>query len=473
MSLRLRSYGGAMTVTGSCHLLEAAGARILVDCGAFQGSRALFALNGEPFGFDPASVDAVLLTHAHLDHSGRLPVLVRRGFRGPILARPATAELCEHLLADAAKIQREDAERDRRRGRHPGPPLFDDADVHEVLTRMTPLEYGEEIDVSGLRVVASRAGHIPGSASFLVEAEGTRVVLSGDIGNARKEILPDPDPCPAADLVLMEATYGDRDHRSYEETIAELARLLREARERGGRILVPSFALERTHEVLYSIAELERDHDIAPLPVYVDSPLAARVDQVYDRFPEELSPELRLLRATGRDPFQPKRLTYTRSVQESRALSASDHPAIVIAGSGMLSGGRILHHLAAGLGDPRTTVMIVGYQPSGGLGRELIDGAASVRVMGRPVRVRARTVTVGGLSAHAGRTELIDWVRTAGPGAHVRVAHGERPALEALAEAVRGLGMAASLQPCEVEVPERPRHRDAGGSGEHPPLARR
>ncbi len=462
MSPQVRSYGAAMTVTGSCHLLEAEGARVLVDCGAFQGSRALFALNRRPLAFDAQGIDAVLLTHAHLDHSGRLPVLVRAGFRGPIHARPATAELCEHLLLDAAKIQHEDAERDRRRGRTPDPPLFDEDDVQRVLSLMRPIEYGEPFPVAGLTVTPLPAGHIPGSAIMVVEAGSRRLVFSGDIGNARKEVLPDPTPCPEADLVVMEGTYGDRDHRPYEATIEELAGLLREARERGGKILVPSFALERTHEVLYTLAHLERDHEIPVLPVYVDSPLATRIDEVYDRFPEELSPELRLLRSTGRDPFHPKRLRYTRSVDESRAITASDEPAIVIAGSGMLSGGRILHHMLAGLGDRRTTLMIVGYQPSGGLGRELVEGAESVRIMGRPVRVRAKVVTVGGLSAHAGRTELLDWVRPAGPGAAVRLVHGEPDALRALRDALAAEGMTATLQPSEVAVPGGGHRSEAG-----------
>jgi metallo-beta-lactamase family protein len=451
-----------MTVTGSCHLLEADGARVLVDCGAFQGSRALFDLNRRPFGFDPSTVDAVLLTHAHLDHSGRLPTLVRQGFDGPIHALPATRELCEHLLLDAAKIQREDAERDRRRGRPADEPAFDDDDVQRALSLMSPVAYGEAAQVAGLEATPRVAGHIPGSASFLVHAGGRRLVFSGDVGNARKEILPDPSPCPEADVVMMEGTYGDRDHRAYEDTIAELADVLREAQERGGVILVPSFALERTHEVLYTVAHLERDHDVEPLPVYVDSPLAARVDQVYDRFPDELSPELRLLRATGRDPFSPKHLRYTRTVDESKEINELRGAAMVIAGSGMLSGGRILHHLRAHLAQPSTTVMIVGYQPSGGLGRELIEGADRVRVMGREIRVRARVVTVGGLSAHAGRGELLDWARPAGPGAELRLVHGEPDALESLRGALAAQGQTASLQPSEVRLPEGGR-RDEGG----------
>lgn len=462
MSVSVRSYGAAMTVTGSCHLLEAGGRRLLVDCGAFQGSRALFDLNRRPLGFDPATIDAVLLTHAHLDHSGRLPLLLAGGFAGRIHALPASAELCEHLLLDAAKIQREDAERDRRHGHVPDTPTFDDDDVYRTLQRMDAVAYGVTTEIAGFRVTPQVAGHIPGSASFLVEAGARRIVFSGDVGNARKEVLPDPTPCPEADVVFMEGTYGDRDHRPYESTVAELAQLLREAGERRGKILVPSFALERTHEVLFTIASLERDHDITPLPVYVDSPLATRVEEVYARFPEELSDELRLLRATGRDPFRPKHLTYTRSVDESKALNASDAPAIVIAGSGMLSGGRILHHLMAHAGDPTTTIMIVGYQPSGGLGRALIDGAESVRIMGRPVRVRARVATVGGLSAHADRTELLDWVAPSGPGAEIRLVHGEPAALESLRATLQDRGRSAVIQPSEIALPQGGRREEAG-----------
>lgn len=461
MSESVRSFGGAMTVTGSCHLLEAGGRRLLIDCGAFQGSRALFDLNRQKLGFDPAGLDAVILTHAHLDHSGRLPVLLRHGYRGPIHALPASAALCEHLLLDAAKIQREDAERDRRHGHRPDEPFYVEDDVHRTLERMEALSYGVTTDLAGFRVTPQVAGHIPGSASFLVEVGGRRLVFSGDVGNARKEILPDPTPAPEADVVFMESTYGDRDHRDYQATIEEFATVLRDAQERGGKILVPSFALERTQEILYTVAHLERDHDISPMPVYVDSPLATKVEDVYDRFPEELSEELRLLRSTGRDPFHPKHLRFTRSVSESKAINASPEAAIIIAGSGMLSGGRILHHLMAHGGERSTTVMIVGYQPSGGLGRRLIDGDRTVRIMGREVTMRARVVTIGGLSAHADRTELLDWVRPSGS-AEIRLIHGETSAMEHLRGTLAKEGRTATLQPSEVRIPDAGHREEAG-----------
>lgn len=464
MTATIRSYGAAMTVTGSCHLLEAGGRRILVDCGAFQGSRDLFDLNRQPFGFDAGEIDAVLLTHAHLDHSGRLPTLVHRGYAGRIHALPATAALCEHLLRDAAKIQHEDAERDRRRGQPADEPTFDERDVATVLERMEPIAYGVAAEIAGVRVTAHPAGHIPGSAILEIEADGARLVFSGDIGNARKDVLPDPTPCPPADVVVMEGTYGDRDHRPYDETVEEFARILRDAEERRGKILIPSFALERTQEVLYLITRLEHEHAIPSLPVYVDSPLASRVEQVYAGFPEELSDELRLVESQGRDPFHPKRLTYTRSVEESKQINASHEPAIVIAGSGMMSGGRILHHLRSHLDEESTTVAIVGYQPSGGLGRDLVEGDETVRVMGQEVQVRARIVTVGGLSAHAGRSELLAWARPAGTGAELRLVHGELHSLEALRDGLAGQGQSAVLQPSEVALPETAtRHREEGG----------
>lgn len=461
-SASIRSYGAAMTVTGSCHLLEADGARVLVDCGAFQGSDALYDLNRERFGFDPTSVDALLLTHAHLDHSGRLPVLVKAGFEGPIYALKATRLLVEQLLMDGAKIQREDFERAKRHNRTVDAPLYDEDDVRATLDRIQPITYASAHTVAGLTVTPQVAGHIPGSASFLVETGDRRIVFSGDIGNARKDVMPDPAPCPEADEVLIESTYGDRDHRDFAETMVELTKVLVEAHRRRGKILVPSFALERTQDVLFHIARLEEQGAIEPMPVYVDSPLADRVEDVYQACHDELSDDVRAIYATGKDPFAPAKLRYTRSVDDSKAINASDEPAIVIAGSGMMSGGRILHHLRAHLDDSHTTVLIVGFQPHGGLGRRLVDGAREVRVMGQEVRVNARVATIGGLSAHADRTELLHWASSAGTGAHFRCVHGETTALEALKQGLEAQGQSAELQASEVAIPGGGR-RDEGG----------
>lgn len=451
---RVRSYGAAMTVTGSCHLLDTGSVNVLVDCGAFQGSTALGDLNREPFGFDVQAVDAVLLTHAHMDHAARLPLLVKRGYSGPIYALPATKMLAQHLLMDGAKIQMEDAERDKRRGKVPEQPLFNEDDVHKALELFKEVRYGQTTTVAGLPVTPQVAGHIPGSASFLVEASGKRVVFSGDIGNARKDVMPDPAPCPAADLVLIESTYGDRDHRDLDATIAELAEVLREAHRRKGKILIPSFALERTQDVLFHIARLEEAGEIEPMPVYVDSPLADRVEDVYQACMDELSDEVRAVVARGKDPFAPARLAYTKSVDESKAINASNEAAVIIAGSGMMTGGRILHHLRAHLDDTHTTVMIVGFQPTGGLGRLLVNGTPEVRIMGERVKVKARIATIGGLSAHADRTELLDWASGAGPDATFRLVHGEATALEALRGRLAALGFDAEIQTSEVRLPE-------------------
>jgi len=459
---QVRSYGAAMTVTGSCHLLDTGQVNVLVDCGAFQGSPALSDLNREPFGFDPQAIDAVLLTHAHMDHSSRLPLLVKRGYAGPIYALPATRMLAQHLLTDGAKLQMEDAERDRRRGKTPEEPLFDDADVQRTLERIQPVRYGETRDIAGLAVTPQVAGHIPGSASFLVEASERRVVFSGDVGNARKDVLPDPASCPPADLVFIESTYGDRDHRDFDATIAEFAEVLREAHRRKGKILIPSFALERAQDVLFHIARLEEAGEIDPMPVYVDSPLADRVEDVYQACMDEMSDVVKAIAATGKDPFAPARLTYTQSVDQSKAINASNEAAIIIAGSGMMTGGRILHHLRAHLDDTHTTVMIVGFQPSGGLGRQLVDKAPEVRIMGETIRVSARVCTIGGLSAHADRTELLDWASGAGAGATFRLVHGEPTALEALRAELAARGYRAEIQPSEVRLPNHGR-RDEGG----------
>lgn len=458
----VRSYGAAMTVTGSCHLLDTGSATILIDCGVFQGSKRLAELNREPFGFDAPSLDAVLLTHAHNDHSGRLPLLVKRGYEGPIYATSATKLLAQHLLLDSAKLQTEDVDRAKRKGKNPEPPLFDENDVRRTLERFREITYEEPTEIAGVTVTAQVAGHIPGSASFVVEVAGKRVVFSGDLGNARKDILPDPVPCPRADLVLIESTYGDRDHRDFDATIDEFAEVLKEAARRQGKILIPSFALERTQDVLFHIARLEDEGRIPVMPVYVDSPLADKVEDVYQACMNELSADVRTVAASGRDPFAPKMLKYTTSVDDSKRINQTHEAAIVIAGSGMMTGGRILHHMRAHLGDTHTTLMIVGFQPTGGIGRQLVDGAPTIRIYGEEVAVRAKVVTINGLSAHADRTELLAWSATAGPDAEFRTIHGEPDSLAALRDQLAARGNRAEIQPSAVRLPDAG-HKDEGG----------
>lgn len=444
--MNVLSYGAARTVTGSNHLVQSGATTLMLDCGLFQGSRALGDLNDEPFAFDLQSIDAVFVSHAHLDHSGRLPLLMKRGYAGPVYCTAATRELAGYLLLDAAKLQAEDYERDLRKGRSPRPPVFDEGDVAKLLDRFQIIEYGKPVTVGDIRVTAQVAGHVPGSASLVLDTTEGRVVFSGDLGNERKDIMPDPALCPEADILLMESTYGDRDHRPFDETIEELAAAIRLADTRGGKILIPTFALERTQDVLFHIARLEEAARIPKLPVIVDSPLALKVEHVYATWRDEFSDEVKAIYAAGRDPFAPSGLRYTRSVDDSKALNEMNGSAIILAGSGMLTGGRILHHLRQRLPDASNTLIIVGFQPQGGLGRLLVDGRDRVRIMGHDVSVRATVTTIGGLSAHADRTELLRWALNAGPKANVRLVHGEVAAMTSLQAALEAQGQHTSIQ---------------------------
>jgi metallo-beta-lactamase family protein len=452
MTLTVTSYGAARTVTGSCHLVEIGGQRLLMDCGLFQGSNALEDLNAQPWGFELARLDALILSHAHLDHAGRLPKLVRDGFDKPIYATPSTREIVEHLLLDSAKLQKEDYARAQRKGRKAEKPLYDEDDIAATLALFQPIQYRQPVTIGGVRLTAQVAGHIPGSASLLLEADGERFVFSGDIGNARKDILPDPTPSPDADIVLMESTYGDRDHKPFEQTLEEFAGILRDASQQGGKILIPSFALERTQDLLFHIARLEESGAIPKLPVFVDSPLASRIEETYASARYEFEPEVQRFYSGNRDPFQPANLKYTKTVDDSKALNDLKGAALIIAGGGMMTGGRILHHMRNNLSRPSTSLVIVGFQPEGGLGRRLIDGANTVRIMGEEVSVRARVFTVNGFSAHADRTELLEWSQSVT--GQIRLVHGEVRSMESLRAALQARGQRAELQPAAIRMPE-------------------
>ena len=458
MKLNVTSYGAARTVTGSCHFLEIAGQRLLLDCGLFQGSDALEGLNPQPWAFNLGTLDALLLSHSHLDHAGRLPKLVKDGFSKPIYATPSTRAIVEPLLLDGAKLQREDFERNQRKGRKATPPLYDEEDIAKTLALFQPIQYRQPMMIAGVRVTANVAGHIPGSVSYLIEGDGERMVFSGDLGNARKDILPNPTPCEDADLVLMESTYGDRDHKPFNQSLEELADILKDAVAQGGKILIPSFALERTQDLLYHIARMEEAGLIPSLPIYVDSPLAARIEPTYASARYEFEPDVQRYYTNGRDPFQPKQLKYTKSVDESKALNDLKTPAVIIAGGGMLTGGRILHHLRNNLAKPNTSVVIVGFQPEGGLGRRLVDGADRVRIMGDDIAVRAKVFTVNGFSAHADRTELLEW--SSAVRGEIRLVHGEVSSMESLTAALIARGQRAAIQEPAITMPGSGRRTD-------------
>ena len=433
-------FGAAQTVTGSCHLLSYRGYRLLLECGAYQGEAE--AKNYTPFGFDPARVDAAVVTHAHLDHIGRLPRLVREGYRGAVYATPPTLKLMKPILEDALKVMNEEAARARRKHLPRPEPLWDEADLAELYARLRPLPYYTPRTFGPFTVELQNAGHLPGSAFAVVEVAGRRLVFSGDLGNRRKEVLPDPDYPPRANLVVSEGTYGDRPHKPLQATLDEFALVVARTLAQGGKVVIPSFALERTQEILYYLREFEEKGRIPVAPVFVDSPLASRVSAVFEEVREAFSLKVQALFRQGRDPFRPRRLRYTASVEESKALNELEGPATIIAGSGMLTGGRILHHLRHQLPNPKNTLLFVGYQPRGGLGRRIIEGARAVRVLGHEVPVRARIATLGGFSGHAGQDELLDWL-AAEP--RVLLVHGEPDKLEVLRSRLVAAGQQATI----------------------------
>jgi metallo-beta-lactamase family protein len=436
----LTFLGAAGTVTGSKHLVRAGDALVLLDCGLFQGLPELRHRNWSPPGFDPARLTAVVLSHAHVDHSGYLPVLVRKGFRGPVFCTPGTADLLRVLLLDAAKLQEEEAAAANRYGysrHHPALPLYTTEDAERVLALAAPRRYGEPFQVAdGVETLFRRAGHILGSATVELRLRGTRLVFSGDLGRWDRPILRDPEPVPEADVLLVESTYGDRTHAA--DAVVQLVRIVHEAIARGGALLIPSFAVGRTQELVWRLRQLENEGRIPSLPVFLDSPMAIDVSDIYCRHPEDHDLEMSLLMDQARSTLRCRQHHLVRGAQESRALNDRDGPMIVIAGSGMATGGRILHHLKHRLPDPRTTVLLPGFQAADTRGRKLAEGATQVRIHGEGVPVHARIETLDGLSAHADRDEILRWL-----GGFARaprrtwVVHGEPPAARALAAAIQ------------------------------------
>jgi metallo-beta-lactamase family protein len=437
--------GAAGTVTGSKHLVTANGRRVLLDCGLFQGLKALRQRNWLAPSFAPSELDAVVLSHAHIDHSGYLPLLVRRGFRGPVYCTRSTADLLGNLLPDSAYLQERQASHANYHGysKHaPALPLYTRADAEEALTLLEPQPFGEALRITdGIAATFRTAGHILGSATIdLVlddrsDRDPLHLVFSGDLGRWGRPILHDPQPVPEADVLLLESTYGGRTHPPTVDE--ELARCVRIAAERGGALLVPAFAVGRTQELLWWIRQLEDDGRIPQLPVYVDSPMAIDVTGIYLRHTAEHDLDMRMVAHSGDHPLYPAQFSLTRTQEESMALNDVRGPIIIISASGMATGGRILHHLKLRLTDRRTTVLLVGFQAAGTRGRRLLEGAEDVRIHGRDGRVRAAVESLDGLSAHADQDELLQWLSGfQRPPRQCYLVHGEPVATEALAGAI-------------------------------------
>jgi metallo-beta-lactamase family protein len=447
--MKISFHGADRGVTGSCHRVECAGIQLLVDCGLYQGGREIEEENDEPFGFDPERIDMLLLTHGHLDHCGRIPLLVKRGFEREILTTAATRELARLVMLDSAHIQEEEAAHrgrhaEHKHGNHPIEPLYTTLDALDSCDRFRrTVQYAAPIDLApGVRATFLDAGHILGSANILLELEEggrrRRVLFSGDLGSPGRPILRDPYPPPHADVVVMETTYGDRLHRPLEPSVDELYDAIVDTFDRGGNVIIPTFALERSQEILYFLREgVESGRLPKTMPVFLDSPMAISATEIFRRHPECYDAETAQLFRHGRDPFQIAELRFTRQATESIAINRITGGAVIMAGSGMCTGGRVRHHLRQHLGREQSTVIFVGYAAQGTLARRIIDGAETVSIFGESIPVRARIHTINGFSAHADQAELLAWHAHASPKTTFLV-HGDEEAMGHFARRLKG-----------------------------------
>ena len=454
--MKLSFYGADRTVTGSCHLLECAGKRILIDCGLFQGGRELEVENGHPFGFDPAGIDIVLLTHAHLDHCGRLPLLVKRGFKGEIISTAATAELARLVMVDSAHLQEEDARLRAKRATHNAKdkaiaPLYSLIDALNSISQFgRTARYDQPIELAtGITATFINAGHILGSACvFLQLTEGARqssVLFSGDLGKTNDPLLIGPAKPPHADNVVMETTYGDRNHKTLDTSIDEFYEAIAATFQRGGNVVVPTFAVERAQELIYIIHQGIESNRLPPsMQVYVDSPMAISVTEIMERNLDMLQPGLAARVRQGHDPFQFDGLHMTRKSTASMALNNIKSGAVIMAGSGMCTGGRIRHHLKYNLPRAECSIVLVGFAANGTLARNIIDGAKEVGIFGERILVKAQIYTINGFSAHADQRQLLAWQQQTGA-ARTFLVHGEETAMTSFAK---------TLSKTQVEMPE-------------------
>lgn len=476
--VRVTCFGGAQTVTGSNYLVESpSGKKVLVDCGLFQGGRQMESRNWGDWGFDPNAIDTLFLTHAHIDHSGRIPKLVKDGFRGRIITSPPTAELCEIMLLDSAHVQEMDAEwqtrKNRRQHKKEVLPLYTQADAQASLQSLFPVERDQIVDVEpGIRARLRNAGHILGSSILELwvreDGESIKIVFSGDLGKRDQLIVKDPHEIYDANALFLESTYGNRIHKTFEDSKKELLEAILYAASNHEKVMIPAFAVERTQEILYILGEFARSGELPDMPIYLDSPLAIKATEIFRKNKTYYDEEARAIVDQGFDPFDMPNLVFTESTQDSIAINEKRGPAIVIAGSGMCTAGRIKHHLKHNLWRPGASLVIVGFQAKGTTGRKIVDGARQVKIFRESVDVRARVFTIGGFSAHADQSDLLTWVGGFESRPKVFVVHGEPEASRVLAEKIQekydlethipGWKERLILQPREVayEIPEEP-----------------
>ena len=461
--MEIEFYGATSGVTGSCHILRANGHLILLDCGLIQGPREVEQKNREPFPFAPQEINAVVLSHGHIDHSGRIPLLVKQGYDGPIYAHNATCDLCRILLKDSASLQQRDAEYEnkwrKRKGRPLVEPLYSVDDVDEALSRSVGLSYRERREIlPGVSICFQDAGHILGSSSVEVwlneDGYEQKIVFSGDLGQYDMPILNDPAVIQHADHVLVESTYGNRRHRELQRTIDEIGEIISQARHDRGNLLIPAFSVGRSQEILYFMGKYFDDWDLGRWRIFLDSPMAIKATEVYWNYPQLYDEEATRLRREANEMPPLKNLHLSSSVEDSMAINNIASGAIIIAGSGMCNGGRIIHHLKHNLARQGAHVMIVGYQAYGTLGRKLVDGHEEVRIHGDYYPVRARIHTVGGLSAHGDVDDLTRWLRNFNSDPAVHVVHGEDESKQAFRDSIeQQLGLRADV-PAQGDVLE-------------------
>ncbi|MFC1493877.1 MBL fold metallo-hydrolase RNA specificity domain-containing protein [Thermodesulfobacteriota bacterium] len=446
--IKVSCMGGTGGVTGSCFLVEnVQGNKVLVDCGLFQGGREMEKRNSADWGFNPSEISTLFLTHAHIDHSGRIPKLVKDGFKGKIITSPPTAELCEIMLLDSAHIQEMDAEwqtrKNKRQSKSPVEPLYETKDAEEALHLFSPVERDNVVQVEpGIKARLRNAGHILGSSilELWVETEGgeAKIVFSGDIGKHNQLIVKDPHEIFAADYLFIESTYGDRLHRTFEDSKTELLEAINYAASNNEKVVIPAFAVERTQEIIYILGEFQRNGDLPDIPIYLDSPLAIRATQIFRKNRKYYDDEAMAIVKEGFDPFDMPNLKFTLATKDSIAINENSGSAIVIAANGMCTAGRIKHHLKHNLWKPGASLVIIGYQAMGTTGRKIVEGAKSVKIFRENVDVKAKIYTIGGFSAHADQKDLLDWVgnfKESNPG--VFVVHGEPASSQAFADKVK------------------------------------